>query len=331
MLDAGIHLVRILSSIARESTNKKFTVIMESVRDAVTGGASFADALQQHPNVFNRLYVAVVRAGEQSGSLPIVLTTLTTYLEKADSLRRKVRGAIAYPAVVLSAAIVIVFVMIIKIVPVFEGVYNRAGAKLPVPTQILIAVSTALRSYTLLVFLGMIIVGVVFYMLVQTERGRYVFDSAKLKMPVFGQLLRKAVMARTCRTLSLLLQAGIPLIEAMETITQVAGNKVIEVALSSATMQVRDGATLADTLRQTGQFPSMVTQLVSTGEESGTLPAMLGKAAVYYEQQVDNSVATMASLIEPIMICLVGAIAGSVIVALYLPIFNLGNALKGMK
>ena len=329
MLSGGLHLVRILTSLAAESTNKAFGKVIERVRDTITGGASFADALAEHPHVFDRLYVSVVRAGELSGSLPTVLDTLTLYLEKVAQLRRKVIGAITYPAVILLVAVIIVFVMIIKIVPIFEGVYARANAPLPWPTRMLVKVSTLVRDYTLLSILALLLVTVVLYLLSQTGRGRWLLDSFKLRVPIFGPLIRKAILARTCRTLSVLLNAGIPLIEAMETVSRVAGNVVIESALDLATRRMRDGGTIADTLRTTREFPGMVIQLVSTGEESGTLPAMLGKAALYYEQQVDNTVAALSTLIEPIMIVVLGAIAGSVIFALYLPIFTLGQAVKG--
>jgi type IV pilus assembly protein PilC len=329
MLAGGLHLVRILTSLAAETSNKVFRKILEDVRDGITAGGSFADSLGQHPHVFDRLYVSVVRAGELSGSLPLVLDTLTTHLEKTANLRRKVRGAIAYPVVILVVAILIVFVMVVKIVPIFEGVYARANAPLPAPTRMLIAVSTAVRDYTLIVFLLVAAATIGFYVAIQSEAGRRVFDQVKLHFPLFGPLIRKAILARVCRTLSVLLNAGIPLIEAMETVSKVAGNKVIEDALGVATRRMRDGGTIAETLRQTGQFPGMVTQLVATGEESGTLPAMLGRAALYYEQQVDNMVATLSTLIEPIMIVIMGAIAGSIIFALYLPIFSLGQALRG--
>jgi type IV pilus assembly protein PilC len=329
MLGGGLHLVRILTALATETTNKKFKKVLEDVRDTITAGSGFAQALSRHPHIFDRLYVAVVRAGELSGSLPIVLDTLTVYLEKAAQLRRKVIGAISYPAVILTVAILIVFVMIVKIVPVFQNVYARAGAQLPAPTRVLINISTVVRDYTLVVFLLLMLAVALFYVAIQSEQGRRIFDGFKLHMPLFGPLIRKAIMARVCRTLSVLLNAGIPLIEAMETVSRVTGNKVIEEALTAATRKMRDGGTIAETLRQTGHFPSMVTQLVATGEESGTLPAMLAKAAVYYEQQVDNTVATLSTLIEPIMIVIMGAIAGGVIFALYLPIFTLGQAIRG--
>src|SRR5437773_4111995 len=329
MLGGGLHLVRILTALAAESTHKVFTKVLVSVRDDITAGGTFADALSHHPHVFNTLYVSVVRAGELSGSLPVVLDTLTTYLEKTDAIRRKVKGAIAYPAVILAVAILIVIFMILKIVPIFKSVYDKAGAVLPLPTRILIAFSNALRDYLLFMILGLAFVVLVVYSIYQSPGGRRFFDRLKLGLPLFGSLIRKGILARTCRTLSVLLNAGIPLIEAMETVAKVSGNAIIEDALTGATQRMRDGGTIADTLRETGEFPGMVTQLVATGEESGTLPTMLGRAATYYEQQVDQAVSTLSSLIEPLMIVFMGGIAGGVIFALYLPIFNLGQAMKG--
>jgi len=254
MLGGGLHLVRILTALAAESTHKVFSKVLESVRDDITAGGTFADALAQHPHVFNTLYVSIVRAGELSGSLPVVLDTMTTYLEKTDAIRRKVKGAIAYPAVILVVAILIVIFMILKIVPIFQNVYEKAGAVLPLPTRILIALSNALRDYLLFMVLGLGVVVLLFYSIYQTPAGRRTFDRMTLNMPLFGSLIRKSIMARTCRTLSVLLNAGIPLIEAMETVARVAGNAVIEEALTGATQRMRDGGTIADTLRQTGEF-----------------------------------------------------------------------------
>ncbi len=329
MLGGGLHLVRILTALAAESTHKVFSKILERVRDDITAGSTFADSLAQHPHVFSQLYISIVRAGEVSGSLPLVLDTLTIYLEKTDAIRRKVKGAIAYPAVILTVAILVVMFMIIKIVPIFESVYTKANAQLPLPTRVLMLISSTIRSYLLLVILAVLLLGVLFYAVSQTRGGRRVLDTLKLRMPLFGSLIRKSIMARTCRTLSVLLNAGIPLIEAMETVSKVSGNSVIESAMADATQRMRDGGTIAETLRETGHFPGMITQLVATGEESGTLPTMLAKAATYYEQQVDQAVATLSSLIEPIMIVVMGAIAGSVIFALYLPIFSIGHAMRG--
>jgi len=329
MLAGGLHLARILSALASETTNKRFRRVLDDVRDTITAGSSFADALGLHPHIFDRLYVAVVRAGELSGSLPVVLDALTTYLEKSAQLRRKVVGAVTYPAVILAVAAGMVFTMIVFLVPVFEGVYARANTALPAPTRLLIAVSGVIRGYTLVVIAGAVAAAALLYTSAQSARGRRLIDGAKLRVPLFGPLVRKAVLARTCRTLSVLLSSGIPLIEAMGTVARVSGNRVIEDALIEATAHVQDGGTIADTLKRTGEFPSMVVQFVATGEESGTLPAMLARAASYYEQQVDNTVATLSTLIEPIMIVVMGALAGGVIFALYLPIFSLGQAIKG--
>jgi type IV pilus assembly protein PilC len=329
MLAGGLHLARILSALASETTNKRFRRVLDDVRETITAGSSFADALGLHPHIFDRLYVAVVRAGELSGSLPVVLDALTIYLEKSAQLRRKVVGAVTYPAVILAVAAGMVFTMIVFLVPVFEGVYARANTALPAPTRLLIAVSGVIRGYTLVVIVGAVAAAALLYGGAQSARGRRLIDGAKLRVPLFGPLVRKAVLARTCRTLSVLLSSGIPLIEAMGTVARVSGNRVIEDALIEATAHVQDGATVADTLKRTGEFPSMVVQFVATGEESGTLPAMLARAATYYEQQVDNTVATLSTLIEPIMIVVMGALAGGVIFALYLPIFSLGQAIKG--
>ena len=329
MLAGGLHLARILSALASETTNKRFRRVLDDVRETITAGSSFADALGLHPHIFDRLYVAVVRAGELSGSLPVVLDALTIYLEKSAQLRRKVVGAVTYPAVILAVAAGMVFTMIVFLVPVFEGVYARANTALPAPTRLLIAVSGVIRGYSLVVIAGAVAAAALLYMGAQSARGRRLIDGAKLRVPLFGPLVRKAVLARTCRTLSVLLSSGIPLIEAMGTVARVSGNRVIEDALIEAMAHVQDGATVADTLKRTGEFPSMVVQFVATGEESGTLPAMLARAATYYEQQVDNTVATLSTLIEPIMIVVMGVLAGGVIFALYLPIFSLGQAIKG--
>ncbi len=331
MLAGGLHLARILASLGAESASRRFRVVLDDVGDAIAAGSSFADALARHPHVFDRLYVALVRAGELSGSLPVVLDNLTTYLEKTAQLRRKVLGAIAYPAVILVVAAVVVFVMVVKLVPVFESVYARSHATLPGPTRLLIAISGAVRGSAvpgLAVVLGLVVLG---WFLAQTDTGRRLLDGATLRLPLFGSLIRKAIMARACRTLAVLLQAGIPLVEAMETVARVSNNKIIEGALLQAIQRMRDGGTMAEALRQSGQFPSMVVQLVATGEESGTLPAMLGRGAGYYEQQVDSAVATLSTLVEPVMIVVMGIIAGSVIFALYLPIFTLGQTVRGLR
>jgi type IV pilus assembly protein PilC len=329
MLEAGLHLVRILTAIAKEASDRRFAKIIEDVRDSLSAGASFAESLRLYPTVFSRLYVSAVHAGEASGALVVVLNSLTVHLEKAEHLRRKVKGALAYPITVLAVAGIIVVAMIVKIVPIFEGVYEKANAQLPAPTLVLVAISRFVRESAFLAVLGVGLLVTAIVLGLRTERGRDIADTLKLRMPLFGSLIRKAVLARTCRTLSLLLQSGLPLLDALDIAIYVAGNRTIERALVAVTHGVRNGATLADMMQQTGAFTSLVTQLVAAGEESGALAAMLGKAAVYYEAQVDSAVATLSTLVEPIMILVLGGIAGSVIFALYMPIFNLGQAMRG--
>jgi type IV pilus assembly protein PilC len=329
MLEAGLHLVRILSALARESTDRRFGKIVEDVRDSLAAGKSFADSLRLYPAVFSRLYVAAVHAGEASGALVVVLNTLTAHLEKAEQIRRKVKGALAYPIIVLATSLAIVAGMIVYIVPIFEEVYAKANAKLPAPTLALVTLSRFFRDSALAAGLSIGLVVAIVVMAVRSERGRDFLDKLKLRIPLFGPLIRKAVLARTCRTLSMLLQSGLPLMEALDITSHVAGNRTIERALLAVTQGVRDGGTLANMMQQTGVFTSLMTQLVASGEESGSLAAMLGKAAVYYENQVDAAVATLSTLVEPVMIIVLGGIAGSVIFALYLPIFSLGQAMRG--
>ncbi len=329
MLEAGLHLARILTALARESSDRRFGKIVEDIRDSLSAGNSFADSLRLYPAVFSRLYVAAVRAGESSGSLVVILNSLTTNLEKAAHLRRKVKGALAYPIIVLTAAFAIVVAMIVEIVPIFEGVYAKANVSLPAPTLLLVGLSRVVREYAVVATLGIGLVVAAVVAAARTERGRDVRDTLKLRMPLFGSLIRKAVLARTCRTLSLLLQSGLPLLDALDITMHVAGNRTVERALLAVTRGVRDGGTLADMMQQTGAFTSLVTQLVATGEESGALAAMLGKAAVYYEAQVDAAVATLSTLVEPILILVLGGITGTVILALYMPIFSLGQAMRG--
>ena len=338
MLEAGLHLVRILTALGRESDLDHVYEVApeaatqrlhdEAVRDSLAAGNSFADSLRQYPAVFSGLYVAAVRAGEASGALVVVLNSLTTHLEKAEQLRRKVKGALAYPITVLAATLTIVVAMIVYIVPIFEGVYAKANATLPAPTLVLVGLSRLVRESAVLTVLGGGLVIAAVVTAARTERGRDVLDTLKLRIPLFGPLIRKAVLARTCRTLSLLLQSGLPLLDALDIATHVAGNRTIERALLEVERGVRNGGTLADMMQQTGAFTALVVQLVASGEESGALAALLGKAAVYYESQVDATVAALSTLVEPIMILLLGGIAGSVIFALYMPIFNLGQAMR---
>jgi len=329
MVESGLHLLRSLKALAGETVNKNFKKTIDQVAADIEAGSSFAGALEKHPWAFNKIYVSLARAGEESGQLAAVLNQLTVYLEKTAYLRKKVIGALSYPLVILSVTLIILFIMILKIVPIFEGVYSRVNAPLPLPTVALIAVSQAIRSNILMTLLLMGLVGVGFYFLVQTDKGHYLFDRCKLSFPIFGPLIHKATVAKVCRTLSTLVQSGVPLLEALEISSNVAGNLVIQRAVHLSIAKVREGGTIAESFRQSGQFPALVTQMVGTGEETGQLSAMLGKSALYYEQQVDAIVAGLSTILEPILIVIMGLVGAAIIVALYLPIFSLGRAVRG--
>jgi len=224
---------------------------------------------------------------------------------------------------------VIFFIVVLQIVPIFENIYNRLNAPLPAATLTLIWVSQIIRAHFLAAIVGSTLIGIVFYFGIPAERARYAFDRFKLRLPIFGPLMRKAILAKVCRTLSLLIQGGVPLLEALDMSAEAAGNRVIGEAMRRSLTLVREGGTVADALRRSGQFPSLVTQMVATGEESGQLAAMLGKSALYYEQQVDATVNALTPLLEPILIIIVGIMAGFIIISLYLPIFGLGRAIMG--
>ncbi|MBI4529738.1 MAG: type II secretion system F family protein [Deltaproteobacteria bacterium] len=330
MTEGGLQLVRSLKALAAETPNRRFSRVIDQVASDVEAGSTFADALGKHPWAFSNIFVSLTRVGEAASQLPATLNQLTVYLEKSADLRRKIIGALSYPLLIFSVTCVVFLIVVIKIVPIFEGVYNRLNSPLPVPTRMLLAVSQAIRSSLWVTLLIIALVAVAFYFGVPAERWRYRFDRFKLRLPMFGRLIRKAILAKVCRTLSTLIQSGVPLLEALDMSAEAAGNRIIENAIYRSIARVREGGTVADALRESGEFPSLVTQMVGTGEESGQLAPMLAKAATYYEQQVDATTDALSTLIEPILIVVVGVMAGLIFIALYLPIFNLGGAIRGI-
>ncbi len=332
MVEGGLHLVRSLRALAAETPNRRFRKAIEQVASDVEAGSSFADALEKHPWAFNNIFVGLTRVGEAVSQLPATLNQLTVYLEKSANLRRKIIGALSYPLLIFSITVVMFFIIAIKIVPIFEGIYGRFNAPLPVPTLMLVRVSQVIRSNLFVALLVMALVGIGFYFGAPAERLRYIFDRFKLRLPIFGPLIRKAILAKVCRSLSTLVQSGAPLLEALDMSAEAAGNRVIEEAIRHSIANVREGGTVAESLRRSGQFPSLVTQMVGTGEESGQLAAMLGKSALYYEQQVEAMANALAPILEPILIVIVGIMAGFIIISLYLPIFGLGQAvMRGVR
>jgi type IV pilus assembly protein PilC len=329
MIDAGLPLVQCLEILSTQAENKKFGRVLADVKTTVESGATFSDALRRHPRVFDELYVNLIAAGEVGGILDTILNRLGTYIEKAMKLKRQVRGAMVYPAAILVVAIIVIIVLLSKVIPVFQQMFveMKAGA-LPAPTQVIINVSEAFLKYWYL-FLGVSIgLAVGFVAIMRNEKGRLAFDGFILKVPLVGPILRKVVVARFTRTLGTLLSSGVPILDALDIVARTAGNKVIMRAIYYARQKISEGKDMASPLAETGVFPPMVVQMIGVGEQTGAMDTMLQKIADFYEDEVDVAVAALTSLLEPIMMVFLGVVVGGIIIAMYLPIFELAGNIK---
>ncbi|MBI2875937.1 MAG: type II secretion system F family protein [Candidatus Tectomicrobia bacterium] len=328
MIEAGLPLLRVLEGLTREMEDKQFQAMIEEVRQKIKEGSTFADALAAQP-AFSRLYVNLVRAGEESGKLGPILGHLALYLEKVANLKRKIKSVIAYPLAITIFAVLVVFFMILKIVPIFQTTYARFHAKLPLPTQMLVAASDALRNHFLLLALLVIGIATAVSLILKSDRGRYQADRLLLRLPLFGPSIKKAILARTCRTLAILIESGIPLLETLRLVSQTSGNRVIERSILNSVETIRNGSSIGESFKAEGVFPETLIQLIYSGEESGEMEKMLNKGADFYEQQVEATTATLTSILEPLLIIFVGGMVGAILVCLFLPIFNLGKAIRG--
>jgi type IV pilus assembly protein PilC len=325
MVNAGIPLVQSLDILSEQMDSIIFRQVVTTIRSDVESGSSLSAALEKHPKVFTMLYTNMVRAGETSGMLDEILERLAGYLEKSGSLARKVKSAMVYPAVVSTMAILITLVLLLKVIPTFKDIFTSLGGTLPMPTQILINISDTLKSYFIYVVAALGAIGFVMGKIVQTPLGRMRFDQLKLSLPVFGPLLRKVAVARFSRTLSTLIRSGVPILGALEIVGKTSGNVVIEAAVESARIGIREGESISSPLAKSKAFPPMVTRMISVGEESGELEKMLTKIADFYEDQVDAAVSGLTSLIEPLIIAFLGIVVGSIVVAMFLPIFKISE------
>ncbi len=325
MIDAGLPLVQCLEILGAQQADKGFQRIIEAVRDDVEKGASLQAALSKHPKAFNDLYVNMVGAGEAGGILDVILQRLSLYIEKAVKLASKVKGAMVYPIAVISIAVIVVWVIMVKVIPVFSAMYEGLGSKLPFPTQVCIILSNILIHYGWMVIAGLVIVAISIKQYYKTPGGKLMMDTIILKMPILGDLLLKVAVARFCRTLGTLTSSGVPILEGMDITSRTAGNQVVANAILKAKDAVEQGRNISAPLMETKIFPPMVVQMVGVGEATGALDAMLSKVADFYEDEVDNAVAALTSLMEPIMIFVLGGIIGFIVVAMYMPIFNLAN------
>ncbi|MBI5286925.1 MAG: type II secretion system F family protein, partial [Deltaproteobacteria bacterium] len=323
MIDAGLPLVQCLEILAVQQQNKFFRDVIRDVKASVEGGSTFADALKKHPKVFDDLYVSLVAAGEVGGILDTILNRLAVFMEKAERLKRKVKGAMAYPAVIIVVAMAVVTLLLVYVVPMFQKMFADFGGALPAPTQFVIILSQGLKSYWYFIFGGIGAIVGAFIQFYRTERGRRVIDGLLLKLPVFGDLLRKTAVARFTRTLGTMMSSGVPILEAMDIVAKTAGNKTIEEAVIKARVALSQGRTLAEPLAETKVFPHMVVQMVAVGESTGAMDAMLSKVADFYDEEVDTAVDTLTSLIEPVLMVFLGVVVGGLVITMYLPIFKL--------
>lgn len=327
LFEAGIPLVRGLRGLSADETNKQLSKTVKDVADKVEAGTSLSQAMEFHPRTFNKLYVSMVRAGEGSGTLEDILEHLSVYLEKMDALKTKIRSAMSYPILVLFVAFTITLFLLLKIVPTFKDIYDNLNAELPLPTRMVLWVSNTIRDNFLLATALTILLVALVLLWRRTPAGRYTWDGMMLKLPVFGPVIRKAVISRFARTFGILLKSGLPVLETLELVKGATGNAVVEGAINEARQDISKGREITAAFRSTKKIPEMVLQLMATGEESGQLDTMLMKASDFYDRQVEAAVQGLASLIEPILIVFVGIVVGVVVITMYLPIFYLGDAI----
>jgi type IV pilus assembly protein PilC len=329
MIDAGLPIVQCLEILATQAENKKFGKILLQIRMSVEGGLTLSEAIKKHPKVFDGLFVNLVAAGEAGGILDTILQRLSTYLEKAMKLKRRVKGAMTYPVSVLAIAGIVVTILLTKVVPVFERMFKEfGGGKLPAPTQFVIDASHAMVTYLPYIVSTLIAGFVGLKYALKTKRGRTAFDGGLLKLPVMGAVLRKVVVARFTRTMGTLLGSGVPILDAMEIVAKTAGNVVVQDGIMYVRAKISEGKDLATPLMETGLMPPMVVQMIAVGEQTGALDAMLSKIADFYEEEVDVAVASMTSLIEPAMMVFLGAVIGGLVIAMYMPIFEMAGNIK---
>lgn len=325
MINAGLPLIQCLELLASQEENKTFKKVILAIKDDIEGGSTLCDALKKYPDIFDQLFVNLIAAGESGGILDVILNRLSVYLEKASKLKSKVKGAMTYPASVLVISIGVVALLLIKVIPVFQKMFEGMGGQLPGPTQFLVSASAFAQSYWWVV-LGLIIALVfAFKTFRKTERGHYITDDLLLKSPVFGPLLKKVAVAKFTRTLSTMMSSGVPILEGLTIVSRTAGNVIIEKALLKVKQSISEGKTIAEPLQETNIFPNMVVQMISVGEATGALDAMLSKIADFYDDEVDAAVEAMTALLEPFMMVFLGGVVGGMIIAMYLPIFKMAS------
>jgi type IV pilus assembly protein PilC len=323
MIDAGLPLVQCLDILGKQEPHKGFSATILKVREDVESGAALADAMKRHPKTFDALYANMIAAGEAGGILDTILKRLAVYIEKSVKLKGEVKSAMIYPVAVIVIATIVVAAILWKVIPTFAQLFAGLGAQLPLPTRIVISASNGLVAYGWIVIVALGLVGYAVKSYYGTDNGRRTIDRILLKTPILGNILRKVAVARFCRTLSTLLASGVPILDGLDITARTAGNAIIEDAIQVTRSSIERGETISSPLRETNVFPSMVVQMINVGETTGALDAMLSKIADFYEDEVDTAVAGLLTLMEPVMIAFLGVIVGGIVVAMYLPIFDL--------
>ena len=329
MIDAGLPLVQGLGILADQAENPTFKNILRQINKDVEGGSTLAEAMRKHPKQFDELFVNLIAAGEVGGILDTILQRLATFIEKAEELKSKIKGALTYPIVVIAIAIIVIAVILIFVIPVFQSMFADFGAALPVPTQIVVNMSNFLKSNIHYMIGAIVVIVFLFKRYRNSKGGKKTTDNLSLKLPVFGDLLKKTAVARFTRTLGTMLSSGVPILDSLEIVAKTAGNVIIEEIIYDVRSSIAEGQTIAEPLSETDVFPGMVVQMISVGEATGALDTMLEKIADFYDKEVDAAVEALTSMLEPILMLFLGGSIGGLVTAMYLPIFKMAGAVGG--
>jgi type IV pilus assembly protein PilC len=329
MIDAGLPIVQCLDILGQQTESKLLRNTIAAVKKDVEGGTTLADALRKHPKVFDDLYVNMVEAGEAGGILNTILNRIALFIEKANRLKKKVKGAMIYPCAIVGVAVIVVSVLMIFVIPVFAELYGGAGQALPLPTQICIDISNWFVAYWYLLVIGAVGVFMSISFYYKTPQGNMNIDRLLLRMPIIGDLLRKVAVARFCQNMSLLLSSGVPILDGLAITARTSGNKVVEKAIMEARVSISQGKTVAEPLRESKIFPPLVCSMVAVGESTGGLDTMLKKVAELYEEEVDDAVNNLTAMMEPMIMVVLGVVLGGLVIAMYLPIFQMGDLVGG--
>lgn len=328
MIDAGLPIIQCLDILYSQQENKTFKKVLKSVKESVESGSTLAESLKKYPKEFDDLFVNMIAAGEAGGILDVILRRLAAYMEKVAKLKSKVKGAMTYPAVTLVIASIVLSVILVFVIPVFQGMFSDFGGQLPAPTRMVIALSEFVKGNIVYIIVGLVLFIFAYKRFYKTEKGRGFVDKVVLKLPIFGILIRKVAVAKFTRTMGTMLTSGVSILEALDIVAKTSGNKTIEGSIYNVRNAISEGRTMADPLSDSGVFPSMVCQMISVGESTGALDAMLNKIADFYDEEVDQAVDNLTSLIEPFMLVFLGVTIGGLVISMYLPIFEMASVIS---